>query len=305
MIQNERLTRAGATLTLLTAVLWGGNSVAIKMALAGVSPLFLAGLRFLLGGLFVAAWAIITRTQLKLAPGEFGRIFRLIVLFVTQIYLLNEGTHQTLAGRSTVLISSYPFFTALFAHLYIEGDPASRSRFIGMALSFSAVIVVFAESFATNQFDYLSGDAMVLASGCLLGARQVYTKKLAQDIQPTKLLVWQSFISLPIFFGASLLFESEPRMVLTPSVTVGIVYQGAVIAGFCFLVMVGLLKKYQASRIGVFGFITPLFGVTLSSLLLEEPLSPALVCSVLLVGIGIVIANRDPDANVAIEKNRD
>ena len=125
MIQNERLTRAGATLTLLTAVLWGGNSVAIKMALAGVSPLFLAGLRFLLGGLFVAAWAIITRTQLKLAPGEFGRIFRLIVLFVTQIYLLNEGTHQTLAGRSTVLISSYPFFTALFAHLYIEGDPAS------------------------------------------------------------------------------------------------------------------------------------------------------------------------------------
>jgi drug/metabolite transporter (DMT)-like permease len=283
----------GMTLTLFTAVLWGGNSVAIKMALAGVAPIFLAGLRFLLGGLFVFVWAVITRTRLKLASGEFGKILRLILLFVSQIYLLNAGTHNTLAGRSTVLISAYPFFTTLFAHLYIEGDRATRSRFVGMALSFSAVAVVFAESFATGQLDYLRGDGMVLASACLLGARQVYTKRLAQNILPTKLLVWQAFISLPIFFGASLLLETDPRMVLNPCIMLGIFYQGVVIAGFCFLIMTSLLKKYQASRIGVFGFITPLFGVLLSSVLLKEPISPALFGSVLLVGIGIAIASRD------------
>ena len=145
---------------------------------------------------------------------------------------------------------------------------------------------------------------MVLASACLLGARQVYTKRLAQDIPPTKLLVWQAFTSLPIFFGASLLIETEPRMVLTPSVTLGVFYQGVVIAGFCFLIMTSLLKKYQASQIGVFGFVTPLFGVLLSSVLLKEPISPALFGSVLLVGIGIVIANRDSDRDRRVEPNR-
>ena len=295
MIQNERFTRSAATITIFTAVLWGGNSVAIKMALAGVSPLYLAGLRFLLGGLFVAGWALVTRTALKLEPGELGRILRLIVLFVSQIYLLNAGTLYTLAGRSTVLISAYPFFTALFAHLYIDGDRASRSRFIGMTLSFSAVLVVFGESFATNRLDYLLGDGLVLTSACLLGARQVYTKRLAQNIAPTKLLVWQAFLSLPIFFGASLLIEQAPRMTLTPSVTAGVFYQGVVIAGLCFLIMTGLLKKYQASRVGVFGFITPLIGVVLSSVLLNETISPALIGSVVLVGIGIVIANRESE----------
>ena len=292
MIRNERLSGAGTALTLLTAVLWGGNSVAIKMALSGVPPFFLAGLRFLLGGLFVAAWALITRSQLRLLPGELPKILRLIVLFVTQIYLLNAGTNLTLAGRSSVLISAYPFFTTLFAHLYIEGDRANRSRFAGMTLSFSAVIVVFAESFATNRMDYLLGDGLVLSSACLLGARQVYTKRLAQDIPPTKLLVWQAFISLPLFFGASLLLETGPRMTLSPSVSLGIIYQGVVIAGFCFLIMTSLLQRYQASRVGVFGFITPLFGVALSSTLLDEPISLALLGSVVLVGVGIVIANK-------------
>lgn len=276
----------------MTAILWGGNSVAIKMALSGVPPIFLAGLRFLLGGLFVAGWALITRSQLRLAPCELPKILKLIVLFVTQIYLLNAGTDHTLAGRSTVLISAYPFFTTLFAHLYIEGDRASRSRFVGMVLSFSAVIVIFGESFATSRMDYLLGDCMVLASAGLLGARQVYTKRLAQDIPPTKLLVWQSFTSLPIFFGASLLLETGPRITLSPFVTFGIFYQGVVVAGFCFLIMTSLLRKYQASRIGVFGFITPIFGVALSGLLLNETMSPALLGSVLLVGIGIVIANK-------------
>jgi len=161
-----------------------------------------------------------------------------------------------------------------------------------MTLSFSAVIVVFAESFATNRMDYLLGDGLVLSSACLLGARQVYTKRLAQDIPPTKLLVWQAFISLPLFFGASLLLETGPRMTLSPSVSLGIIYQGVVIAGFCFLIMTSLLQRYQASRVGVFGFITPLFGVALSSTLLDEPISLALLGSVVLVGVGIVIANK-------------
>ena len=279
----------------MTAILWGGNSVAIKMALSGISPIFLAGLRFLLGGLFVAAWAIVSQTPLRLEKGELKRILRLIVLFVSQIYLLNAGTDHTLAGRSTVLISAYPFFTTLFAHLYLQGDRASRSRFVGMTLSFSAVVVVFAESFTTMNQEYLLGDLLVLSSGCLLGARQVYTKKLAQDIAPAKLLVWQAFISLPIFFGASLLIETTPVESIDTDIILGVVYQGVVIAGFCFLVMAGLLKTYKASRVGVFGFITPLIGVILSSVLLGEPISHALIGSVILVGVGIVIANREPD----------
>lgn len=292
-IQNDPLTRGAAGITLFTAILWGGNSVAIKMALAGVPPLALAGFRFLLGGVFIAIWCAISRITIRPNKGELPRVLRLLVLFIAQIGLLNAGTFYTLAARSTVFISAHPFFTALFAHLFIRGDQSRPSRFWGMALSFSGVLVVFGESLARAEWTYLRGDVMVLLSGMLLGARQVYTKRLAQDIVPARLLVWQSGLSLPIFFGMSLLFEQPENLTLPTDVVFGIFYQGVVIAGFCFLVMTNLLKRYRASQIGVFGFVTPIIGVILSNLLLGEPLSLGLLGSMVLVAGGIALANRN------------
>tara|TARA_Y100000031_G_C7870486_1_gene226097 strand:- start:327 stop:491 length:165 start_codon:yes stop_codon:yes gene_type:complete len=52
-VRNERLTLQAGSLSLLTAILWGGNSVAIKIALSGLPPLALASIRIFLGGLAV------------------------------------------------------------------------------------------------------------------------------------------------------------------------------------------------------------------------------------------------------------
>lgn len=292
-VLNERLTLSAGSLALLTAVLWGGNSVAIKVALAGMPPLALAGTRFLLGGLTVFTRAILIRIPLRLKAGERRGLFQLVCLFIAQIYLLNAGTHFTLASRSTVFISTYPFFTALFAHLFLPGDRFSRLKIIGMVLSFAGVVLIFAESLALGELGHLPGDLMVLISGLLLGARQVYTKRLTQGIHPAKLLFWQATLSLPLFALLSALLEGGTSYRFTPAVVGAILYQGLIIAGFCFLVATTLLRRYRASRLGVFGFVTPVFGVLLSNLLLGESLSPGLLASMLLVGVGIAIVNSE------------
>ncbi|MDP6778829.1 MAG: DMT family transporter, partial [Candidatus Latescibacteria bacterium] len=79
----------------------------------------------------------------------------------------------------------------------------------------------------------------------------------------------------------------------TPQITAAVLYQGLVIAGFCFIVATSLLRRYRASRLGVFGFITPVFGVLLSNLLLGEGVSAGLLVSVVLVGAGIAIVNSE------------
>ena len=47
-------------------------------------------------------------------------------------------------------------------------------------------------------------------------------------------------------------------------------YQGIVVAGLCFIVLVFLLRHYSPSRLAVFSFITPIVGVLLSAWLLGE-----------------------------------
>ena len=52
-----------------------------------------------------------------------------------------------------------------------------------------------------------------------------------------------------------------------------------------------MLRRFNASRLGVFGFVAPISGVTISHVLLGEPISNALLIGVVLVGIGIVVVN--------------
>lgn len=291
-VRNDRLNLKAGLLNALTAILWGGNSVSIKLGLAGIPPLLLAGVRFSLGILVVVCWAKVLKLTLTLHKGERKGIAGLVLIFLTQIYLLNAGTAHTLASRSTIFISAYPFFTALFAHFFIPGDRISSAKVIGMTLAFAGVVSVFAEGIVVNDLRFLFGDLMVIASAMLLGARQIYLKRLTQNMHPGKVLLWQAGPSLPIFFGLSFLIETQP-ISLDARVIGGVLYQGLVVAGFCFILLTSLLQRYSASKLAVFGFITPVIGVVVSNLLLNDPISPGILISLILVGLGITIVNRE------------
>ncbi len=289
---NEKINYRVAGIVTFTAIVWGGNAVAIKIGLGGIPPLALAALRFCLGSAAVLVWTKFLRVPLSLKSGELVPLIVLGALFTLQIYLLNGGTRLTLAGRSAVFISTYPFFTALFAHFFVPGDQISRQKVIGMFLSFSGVVLVFAESFAAGDLRHISGDLMVLASAVLLGARLIYMKSLTQKMHPGKVLLWQAAFGVPAFLLLSLIFEGSWEYGLDGGVITAVLYQGLVVAGLCFIIQTTLLRRYVASRLTVFGFITPVAGVILSNLLLSERISLGLVASLILVAAGIAIFNR-------------
>ena len=285
----DHIGPGAAGLAALTAVLWGGNQVAIKVGLEGMPPLAMAAARFSIGWAVVAAAALITGRAVSLARHEIRPILGLGALFVAQIASLNIGTVHTSASRSTVLISAYPFFTALFAHLFIPGDRLSTRQVLGMVLAFAGIVTMFADGLAWSTTDTLLGDAVVLASGAMLGLRQVVIKRLTADLHPYKVLFWQALLSLPVFVGLSLVFEGTGGYAWSARAALGVFYQGVVVAGACFIILVFLLSRHSAGRLGVFGFITPGVGVLLSAWITGDAVTPGLLLSMTLVGIGITI----------------
>jgi len=290
-VANEPLNARAAGLAMLTAVLGGGNSVSIKLALDGMPPIALAGVRFAIGGGVVLVWAIVNGVSLRMSRHDRHGLGLLAALFLAQILLLNVGTHHTSASRSTLMICTYPFFTSLFAHLFIPGDRLTTLKIAGMVLSLVGVALMFTDDLKVLETSHLIGDVMVLGSAMLLGARQVYTKRLTQHIHPCQLIVWQAAISLPFFAVLNATLESHANYQINAAIVAAIAFQGVVVAGICFILFVSLLRRYRASQLGVFGFITPVVGVLASDLLLHEKLSPLLAGSMVLVGAGIAIVN--------------
>ena len=136
------------------------------------------------------------------------------------------------------------------------------------------------------------GDTMVILGSVLPGVRQVYVKRLTQNINPVRLPSWQAILGVPMFLLLSLSLERWIRFRITPEVIYAVLYQGLVVAGFSFILLTTMLRRYMASRLGVFAFATPLFGVFLCYLLLAKRLSMMILVSGILVGVEISVVNK-------------
>lgn len=277
-------------LSLLLAFLWGGNSPAIKVGLEDLPPMALAFVRFVIGLIIVGVWSLYRRIPLGLKRGELSRLLLLTAIFISQIIVLNTGTLLTTASRSTIFVNVYPFFTALFAHLWIPGERLSLAKTLGIIVAFSGVFVTVAPNLGKGEISIL-GDLLVLVSGCFLGLRVVVTKLLVQSIHPYRLLVWYLSLSLPVYAILSVLFERGSTFQLTLAGSAALLYQGGVIAGFCFLAWTAILERYSASKLVVLFFATPLSGVLFSHLFLGDELTFSLLAGSVLVAAGIYLVN--------------
>jgi drug/metabolite transporter (DMT)-like permease len=79
---------------------------------------------------------------------------------------------------------------------------------------------------------------------------------------------------------------------LPPSVWLSIAFLSLACTVFGFVVWFGALQKMEASQAASFVYLEPLFGVSFSKLLLDEPITLALLIgAVLLIG-GVYLVNR-------------
>ena len=76
---------------------------------------------------------------------------------------------------------------------------------------------------------------------------------------------------------------------MTPMVWVSLAFQSILVSFLSYLAWFWLLRRYLASRLGVFSFLTPLFGVLLGAWLLDEPVGGGFLGGTLMVVLGVVL----------------
>jgi len=288
---NRPMTVGAVALSLLIYALWGGNNIAIKVAVEAIPPMAAAFCRFVLGVMVFYAFARHRGVSLKLEPGELKTLSWLVLAFVLQILTLNVGQKMTSAVRGTVFLAAHPLFIALFAGLFIPGDALRGPKVLGLLLAFGGILATFAEGLLHSTGD-LVGDAVIITSAVLLGGRLVLLKLIVQKIPVPRTLFYQAALSLPIFLVMSLLFERGMWQPVMASHVVAMLYQGLVIAGFCFLCNAWLLENFRASQVAAYVFTTPLWGVLLCGVIVHDPITPWVLVGTVLVALGIAVASR-------------
>lgn len=278
---------------LILCLSWSGQQVAIKLIAADISPVMQCAIRSIGATIIVGLWAIYRRVPLFERDGTLWWGIVVGLLFAIEFMLIYWALEFTHASRGVIFIYLAPFVVAIGAHIFLPHERLGLTQYVGLSVAFVGLIVAFGESFTLPSRQMLIGDSMMLLAAILWGATTVVIKAgpLA-NISASKTLLYQLAISsvvLPI--GSWLL--NEPGIVNVSSAAImSMVYQTVWIGSFTFPTWFWLIRHYPAPRLASFTFITPILGVFAGWLVLDEPLTTALLVAMALVAVGIYLVNR-------------
>ena len=273
--------------------LWGGNPIAAKFGLVVFPPFASAFIRFVLGVLVLLLWARFKGLSLRPTNAEWLTLLWISVMFTVQIGSMNIGIDNSSGIMSVVLISTNPIFAAIFAHFLIANDRLSVVGTTGLVLAFIGVCLTLLNPDDAMNTDWFSAGVWITtASAALLGFRLVISANVVKHIDPIKVAVWQMVFSLPMFAVASVMVETIQWHEMSWSVILGLLYQGVIVAGLGFPVSFWLVKHYKPSVMLSFNFVSPVAGVLLAAMLLNEAITPGVVAGVALVAVGLLLVTR-------------
>jgi drug/metabolite transporter (DMT)-like permease len=277
---------------------WGLNQVAIKIGNRGFNPMLMAAGRAALGGLCVFLWCYWKRIPLFGRDGTLKPGILAGLLFGVEFVLIFLAMELTSVGRVTLMMTVMPFWVAIGSH-FLLGERMSMRAFIGMCVAFLGVFVVFSDHISRPGPNAVYGDLLALISGMLWGMTTLVIKrsKLA-SAAPEKTLLYQlavaALVPLP-FMSLSGPLIRDPDMLSVLS----FLFQSMFVVAVTYPLWFWMVRRYPASKLSNFAFLTPAFGVLLSGLLLNEPLGWKIFAALGLIGLGLIIINRPAKAGAA------
>lgn len=292
MAQKDRIDAFGATALTGFALLLAFNQVVVKVVNEGLQPVFFAALRSMGAALYIYMWMRFRGLEISIQPGTLLPGLLIGSLFAVEFLLLFLALDLTTVTRTSVIFYTMPVWLALGAHVLIPGERITATKGAGLALAFAGVVIAIVLRGGDAGEASLLGDLLALGgafawAGIALCARATSLRTVRPEVQ----LLWQLSISAPILLGLSFFFGPLLR---DPQVIhwAGLGFQILIVASAGFLLWLWLLSIYPAATVAAFSFLTPVFGVSLGWLLLDERLSWPIALALVLVVAGLMLINR-------------
>jgi drug/metabolite transporter (DMT)-like permease len=280
-------------LLVLTALFWGGNAVAGKLAVGHISPMLLTAARWAIAAAilsylgrqrFAADWSAIRAKLLFLAAlGFFGfNIFNLALYSAVQYTSAINVSIEQAGMPMLIFIVNYLLF----------GLRATAGQIVGFLLSIVGVALTAShgELLRLLQLDVNFGDALMLLavivySGYTVALRSkpdIHWQSLMIVLTATAFVTTLPFVAAEFAYGAGILPDAKGWAIIAytaifPSILAQIFYIRGV-------------EMIGANRAGLFINLVPIFGTLLSIVILGEDFRTFHAIAMALVFGGIWLA---------------
>lgn len=307
MENDNKLSRLWVVflLAMLSCFLWGSATPAIKIGYETfgiassdtVSIILFAGIRFFLAGILVIiVQSVMAGKFIKPEKGSFPSILKLsLAQTMVQYFCFYVGLAHTSGVTGTILSGASGFFSILMASLIFRYEKLTVAKIIGCIMGFSGLIIMNVSFDGGTSFHFsFWGEGLVLLSTLSLALSGILAKKYSARFSVVMLSGYQFILGGLVMMIVGFALGGRIELVPQVSAYILLLYM-AFISAVAYSVWGILMKNNPVSRVSIFNFMTPLFGVLLSAIFLgevDQALQWNKLAALALVSAGIYVVNR-------------
>jgi len=280
--------------------MWGSSYLLIALSLRGFTPVGVAAVRLMFGAAVMLVFMLAGGFRF---PRDRHRWGLLIIIAVVgnciPFSLIAWGQQEVESGLAGILVALTPLLVVAIAHFVLPEGRVSRNQFVGFLLAFAGVVVLLGpESLMAlgGDFTRLIAQLAILLSAFCYALSSILTAKLPETppvVTTTSVLLLSSAVMLPISAEQFPELASIPAEALAAVALLGVM--GTAITTVLYFWLVRAAGPRFAS---LFNYLVPLWAVFLGMIILDEPLSIAMVLALLLIIGGVLLTQRGEGGSV-------
>ena len=262
-----------------------------------MSIILFAGIRFFIAGILIILFqSLMAGHFIKPEKGSFPSIIKLsLAQTMIQYFCFYVGLAHTSGVTGTILSGTSGFFSIILACIIFRYEKLTKPKIIGCLMGVLGVVIMNLSFDGGTSFHFaLNGEFLLLLASVSLAVSSILVKKYSVRFSVVMLSGYQFIVGGLVMMAAG--FALGGRMDLVPqfSAYILLLYL-SLISAVAYTLWGMLMKNNPVSRVSIFNFMIPLFGVLLSAIFLgevEQALAWNKLAALVLVSAGIYVVNR-------------
>jgi drug/metabolite transporter (DMT)-like permease len=277
---------------ILISTVWGSTWLAIKVGVENAPPMMSAGLRFLIASGVLYALLRVQKLEIPWNP-DARKLYLIMGLVSYSVpFALTYWAEQFVdSGLSCILFAAFPFWVAVFSHLWLKDERLTRFTLAGVMLGLAGIVVIFAGDVKTGSAMTGFGMAGLVVSTIMQAFSLIQIKKLGHHISPIAMNFVSMSIAAAVLLAASLTTERWSGTAWSSDAIFSLLYLALVGSVLTFVTYYWLLKRVAPVYLSLSSFINPIVAVLLGAAFRGETLGASVAFGASLVLLGILVAN--------------
>ena len=277
---------------LLLGAVWGASFIFIKIGVQEMAPETLVMLRLVIAAVVMLGVLYARGRRLPTRWRTWADFVFLGVVGLIFPYMLITWSEQAIpSGMAAILNATTPLFTLLVTYMWTREERLSGLRKLGVALGFAGVVVaVGIEDLDLARADTQAQLAVLAAAACY-AISGTYARRAFRGMPALVPATGQMLAGALLITPYALVMRGIP--VPLPSATaIGAVVALAVFGtALAYILLYWLIERIGATRSSMVTYLLPPFALLYGALFLGETIAPNALLGLVLVVIGILLAN--------------